>query len=60
MVSEEDPKFLFLSKTKLDRDGFQGPKRKLNVQHGVEVPGVLFCPSRLAAIFTLEGFQLAG
>ena len=30
LISEEDPKFLFLSETKLDKDGFRRLKRKLD------------------------------
>ena len=38
MIREEDPKLLFLSETKLDRDGFRRLKRKLDFQLGFEVP----------------------
>ena len=38
LIREEDPKLLFLSKTKLDWDGFRRLKRKLDFQLGFEVP----------------------
>ena len=38
LISEEDPKHLFLSETKLDTDGFKRLKRKLDFQLGFEVP----------------------
>ena len=38
LIGEEDPKILFLSKTKLDSDGFKRLKRKINFQQGCEVP----------------------
>lgn len=40
LISEQDPKVLFLSETKLDRDGFRRLKRKLNFQNGFEVPRI--------------------
>ena len=40
LISEEYPKHLFLSETKLDRDGFKRLKRKLDFQLGFEVPRV--------------------
>ena len=40
LISEEDPKILFLSETKLDSDGFKRLKRKIDFQQGCEVPQV--------------------
>ena len=40
LISEEDPKVLFLSETKLDRDDFRRLKRKINFQNGFEVPRI--------------------
>ncbi|KAL4652850.1 hypothetical protein ACB092_01G261100, partial [Castanea dentata] len=40
LIHEEDPKLLFLSETKLDRDGFRRLKRKLDFQQGFDVPRV--------------------
>ncbi|XP_075662915.1 uncharacterized protein LOC142632377 [Castanea sativa] len=40
LISEEDPKLLFLSETKLDRDGFRRLKRKIEFKQGFEVPRV--------------------
>ena len=38
LISEEDPKLLFLSETKLDSDDFRKLKRKIDFQQGFEVP----------------------
>ena len=40
LLSEKDPKVIFLSKTKLDKDGFRRLMRKLNFQNGFEVPRI--------------------
>ena len=40
LISEEDSKLLFLSETKLDKDGFRRLKRILDFQLGFEVPRV--------------------
>ena len=42
LLSEEDPKVIFLSKTKLDKDGFRRLMRKLNFQNDFEVPRIGF------------------
>ena len=38
LASKEGPKVLFLSKTRLDRDGFPRLKRKLRLNKGFAIP----------------------
>ena len=40
LLSEKDPKVIFLSKTKLDKDEFRRLMRKLNFQNGFKVPRI--------------------